>query len=441
MNIKFKVTGKKPYNVIYVRFYKGSHLDISASTELGVKPEHWDYKKHTLKNVASFTNFNLIKRKLLQVEDAIYEAYQKDFVQGAVIDSIWLKRVVFQVFNRETHEANKETQDHDIYFSDWSAKWINEAVGKYVRKNGKLFSEKEENKYLFAVDKIKRYETYSRKRIKFSMLDKNLKLNLKTFLCDKEFFATNTVTEILNRISFLHKRALNADIKVNKDWDELPNNVNSDFEEDLTFLDNDEIQAFYDVKLKSKALDIARDNFIIGLRSGLRVSDYLVGLHKDHLKSGKIMLETQKTKTKVMIPVHPQVREILMKWNGLPPKIHGNHLGERIKKIAKKAGINQKIFGGVIKKIELWDKTEVRRKVFGEYEKWELIVTHTARRSFATNLYLDGVDNQTIMEVGGWSSEKMMLHYVKKHGDKASKTVAANWGIKEIKPVIFKNVS
>jgi len=45
-------------------------------------------------------------------------------------------------------------------------------------------------------------------------------------------------------------------------------------------------------------------------------------------------------------------------------------------------------------------------------KKFSLIVTHTARRSFATNLYLAGIPSITIMKITGHKTEKNFLRYI-----------------------------
>ena len=47
------------------------------------------------------------------------------------------------------------------------------------------------------------------------------------------------------------------------------------------------------------------------------------------------------------------------------------------------------------------------------FPKYELITTHTARRSFATNLYLADVPSISIMKITGHRTEKSFLKYIK----------------------------
>jgi predicted metal-dependent RNase len=46
-------------------------------------------------------------------------------------------------------------------------------------------------------------------------------------------------------------------------------------------------------------------------------------------------------------------------------------------------------------------------------EKWELISTHTARRSGCTNMFLAGIEVPVIMSFSGHSTEKSFKKYIK----------------------------
>jgi len=58
-------------------------------------------------------------------------------------------------------------------------------------------------------------------------------------------------------------------------------------------------------------------------------------------------------------------------------------------------------------------RTEADKEVERVYEKWELVCTHTARRSAATNMLLSGIKASDIMILGNWSSEKSFWKYMR----------------------------
>jgi len=169
------------------------------------------------------------------------------------------------------------------------------------------------------------------------------------------------------------------------------------------------------VHLKHDYLDNSRDWFIIGLRTGFRISDFLRLTQKD-LVDGFIEKQTEKTGFPVIIPLHDQVKAILDKRNGLfPRKISDQRFNEYIKIIAEEAGLTQYIEGAKITEVKIiksGKEEKIHRKQFKKYPKYELVTSHICRRSFATNLY-GKIDTLTIMKITGHQTEKQFLDYIK----------------------------
>lgn len=433
MTVRFylKKGDKREFQNIMARVYEGSIIDSHASTGVPVKPEHWDNKIQNVKNVAGFQDYNLITGKLLEVKTAIYHSYKKDFVSGVEINSEWLRGVMYSVFGRPDFEIAKKFDETQIYFYDWAINWIDGAVGEFVKKNGSLFDEEDKKRYSAPLKGFALFQEHTKKRYKFSELTKKVKVQYRDFLHESLLYTRNTTTSTLNKMDFVVRRCQESDRadKVLLQWIYLSNTVSEDSAqtlEDAVFLNEKEINGIYSVKCETEQLEANRDYFIIGLRTGLRFSDYFVNLNLDMIKKGFIHLKTTKTKEEVKISLHPQVREIIYKWKGLPPKLSTNHDFNRdIRSVCEKAGINQTLFGGVsMKGVKLFDGKKAARKVYDHYPKHELVSSHTARRSFATNLKLLGFKDETIMELGGWKSKAQMLHYVKMSGNDASNELA-----------------
>lgn len=144
---------------------------------------------------------------------------------------------------------------------------------------------------------------------------------------------------------------------------------------------------------------IARDLFIIGCHTGMRFSDYS-RLSMDDISDGVIHFITQKCNTPVDIPAHPRVLEILKKYGGTVPEITPQKFNLYIKQVCKEAGLNESITlrkGG----------EQVRN------EKWELISSHTARRTGLTNMYKAGIPTYRCMMISGHKTEKVFLTYLR----------------------------
>jgi integrase len=61
----------------------------------------------------------------------------------------------------------------------------------------------------------------------------------------------------------------------------------------------------------------------------------------------------------------------------------------------------------------------------------KLITTHTARRSFASNLYPDGLAASTIMKITGHRTEKAFMRYIKITPNENAKFLQLHWKKKE----------
>jgi integrase len=193
-------------------------------------------------------------------------------------------------------------------------------------------------------------------------------------------------------------------------------------ETDSIFLDEEELKTIHDhsfddsstivlnngVKLTGNKLERAKDIFLISSFTDLRIGD-AKRLRKENIITikGKQYLQilSRKTTKPLSIPIHPTVLEILEKRKGeFPEKMPDQHINYALKKIGKIVDMDEE----VDKKV-----TKGGRSLTEEFKKYELICTHTGRRSFCTNAYRAGVVAQDIMTISGHSTERSFMLYLK----------------------------
>ncbi len=182
---------------------------------------------------------------------------------------------------------------------------------------------------------------------------------------------------------------------------------------DNIYLNEEELHRIADVELKSPHLDKVRDQFLLMAWTGCRYSD-LHKLDKKHLTSDLkyFKIVQQKTGTKVTIPVLPETRRILEKYNYIVPKeITNQKFNEYLKEVALLAELCEDV---TITTTELVDAANKKAdKVEHHYKQWEVVTAHTARRSFATNMYKRNFPTLMIMKITGHKTEKAFLKYIK----------------------------
>ena len=93
----------------------------------------------------------------------------------------------------------------------------------------------------------------------------------------------------------------------------------------------------------------------------------------------------------------------------------------KIKKICRKAGIIQEVF---IK------KSSKGRQLTIKLKKYELVSSHTGRRSFATNAYLAEIPTLDIMAITGHRTEKSFLKYIKVSKSQFAEKIEAKMNLK-----------
>jgi integrase len=152
-------------------------------------------------------------------------------------------------------------------------------------------------------------------------------------------------------------------------------------------------------------LEKVRDLFLIGCYTGLRFSD-LSKLNKDNITNDNtINITTQKTNQKVVVPIHPITKQIFEKYNyQLPREISNQKFNEYLKDVAKIAGIKEPV---------TTESTKGGFKVSETTQKYNLVTSHTARRSFATNAFLMDMPSISIMKITGHKTESAFMRYIK----------------------------
>lgn len=178
---------------------------------------------------------------------------------------------------------------------------------------------------------------------------------------------------------------------------------------DAVYLTPEEINQVEEIKL-SGSLARARDMFLIGLYCGQRFSDWMKITPSRIQQTGTVQTITitqQKTKSRAVVIVTPKIRAIWDRNGAGLPAITNQAFNRAIKEVARLAGISEQI-----------QITEYRMQ--GErvatYEKWELVSSHTARRSFATNAAIAGIPLQEIMKFTGHKTVSTLLIYLRNTG-------------------------
>lgn len=169
---------------------------------------------------------------------------------------------------------------------------------------------------------------------------------------------------------------------------------------DSIYLTRDEIDLIVQYTPETDMERIVKAKFLVGCYTGLRISDYNT-IRRDSINGDYLEVITTKTKQKVIIPMNRIVREYIVDCFD---SVSDQELNRTLKTICQNSGLVQ----FVTVRENIGGKT-VRR----QYPKWQLVSSHTARRSFATNAYLAGVPVLSIMKLTGHTTQNSFMRYIR----------------------------
>ncbi len=366
---------------------KKQYLPCKYYIDESIEPEFWDNgRAKRTKQFPSHVDFNI---RLNQIEELALTTLRQIQNKGCAINNDILKIEFDKAFKKGKDFTSDKTTDL-IAFAEYFAK-------NSKKKPATLIN------YRQAIDNLKEYEKISKKRIKLLEANFNFYQSFLEFLVDKNYAPNSVGTRIKNLRVFLNAAFL-QNIPVCPDY-----RIDLGFEkpqEDVSnvYLTEAELQQMYWLDLSDKMMRNTRDLFLIGAYTGFRCSDLSTLDMKHFCPDNTIKKRTLKTNQDVVIPVHPMVREILNRRNFDIPKVSIQTFNELIKEVARLAGITTLFTYTKTKGNEIETLTE---------PKWKKVSSHTARRSFATNAYLQNIPPIAIMKMTGHKSESSFLKYIK----------------------------
>jgi len=314
--LNYLVKGKKNFSNILIRFKNGRKFDYTVSSELKVEPKNWSQAKQKVKNTAADKTKDAINNHLEDLKKYVIDNFNLENATGVYIDKQWLNKKVSLYFNRPLNETVLD----EVYFIPFIENFITEAPTRIIKGTNKPVSSSTITKYNSTQKKLEAFEKHYQTKIKFTDLDLSFHKDFLKFMSTVEKIGNNTIGKYISTIKAFAREALLQGLPVHKDINHPNFFVPTEKTEDI-YLKDVEINQIYKHNFKNdERLENARDLFIIGLRTGLRVSDFL-RLKQTNIKNDFIEIETQKTGQEVVIPMHWQVKKILEKRKGFPSKL------------------------------------------------------------------------------------------------------------------------
>ncbi|MEQ3501161.1 tyrosine-type recombinase/integrase [Tenacibaculum sp. SSH1-16] len=386
-----------------------------------IEPENWDsnIRLPVKKRGNSGTKLHKITTQLMRYDDFLMKLIDHCEINNKIVTREFLKNEF------DKHFKNKKSIENHrhIYLTDFIDDFIEKAPTLTNRITKRKYDNVKIKHYKKSYNRLIEFEKHSKKRLEIE----NVKLpdydKLVDFLTITKKYSINTAGDHIKNLKVFLNKAKEYNYNIHHDITKFTTLTEKT---KAVYLNEEEIQILLEHDFSDNLrLQNCRDLAIIGLWTGLRVSDFL-NLPDIDPKNDFIEVQPKKTaKTsgiKVVIPLHHQIKEVINK-RGMPHRISDVKFNKYIKEICKIVGFDEEIEGSLKVKNDSGDW----RKQSGLYPKHKLISSHTCRRSFATNLYKMNFPTLSIMQITGHTTEKSFLTYIKVTPEEHAQKLLRYW--------------
>lgn len=386
--LKRRGSGPHP---IYIALYQGNTTEL-IYTGHRLKISEWSEKDRAPKNHNSDESKVIEKVKtavkkivsMLELEDRIITPFS---VKVRYMEDLATKQL-------QAAHADKKGKMERVTLIKLADRWTEQELFRFRKSSQKVI--KENIKLFTAYLKSVGYATLERKGLSQAIIS-----GYERYLLEKRKLADNTHGTAMKQLRWFLKW-LDFDVsKIKLRSSKKP----------IISLSLTEMQKLEAVDVSfDKAYQKAKDIFLLGCYTGLRISD-LRRLNADNTKGGVIRINLMKNDVDVRIPIIKAAGLILAKYGNRSPRTSRRNVNESIKTICEKAGINEKI---------VIDYTRGGQKLSKTIAKYKVITSHVAGKTFITLAPKQwGLSPSEIAAIVGKDVNTLLRHYFGDQGDEA----------------------
>lgn len=382
---------------IIMLFYSFGNFRFKYSTSYSVCLNDWDYTKQRIRNKISIINRNEINDYLDDLETALKrEVSYLDSNQLPITKEV-LKSSLDKFLNKNVPQV-EETKEN---FHSYCDLFFERKKGSV--KDVTLRSYKQTKKL------IERYDKAMSTKTDFDTITLSFYYDFIGFL-EEDDKSLNTIGKHIKNLKTILNSASDDGHNINRAY--KSSQFKSETEQTTAiYLTKKELKIIHNLNLSLyKDLELARDIFLIGCYTGQRISDYN-GLDYKNIftRDGVRFIKIKQQKVKnveVDCPVTVDIWDIMKsRYDGkFPKRMNEQYINNYIKQVAQMAGIDEKV---------KCTRTRGGKEVVEWLPKYNLVGTHTARRSFCTNLFKDGISIDYIMHFSGHKGAKEFYKYIR----------------------------
>lgn len=420
--VNFRLRSKSNKNVsikIYLSLGRGNVIELN--TGFTINPKDWS--KDTDRPKQNNAENKLIFNNLKKLDSFIFENLNKDLGKGVIIDTYWLEAKIKECFDRVEKVDTGLVINHTQYIID------NANTRKVIGRNKLGLSLSRVKSYNTFKNLFDVYQTVIKKQVHFLDINKTFVDKFTNWLVNTKGYSMNYAGKQIDNLKTVCLDAEKLDIPTNPFINQIQGFSENDEDRFIQTLSFVELEQIRTAEITKPELLNARNWLLIGCEIGQRQSDLMnITTENIRYKGGNMYLDIiqQKTNKNVTIGIiAPHVKDILE--NDFPHKISSQKLNTYIKKVCEIAKINEIVEGRklivtktgkrILNNKGKYIDESINRKKLDFYKKYELITSHSFRRSFATNYYKK-IPTAVLIGITGHSKESLFLSYINQREDK-----------------------
>lgn len=429
-------------------FYQGARFVYG--TGLSINTKLWDSNtmrpikdgkiiKEIGGNSQIKTELENISNRLQNIETLVKEFFSDKLLRKEEINLDDLRELLSKRFE------TKISKQLSVKPSEPSIPLIRDVIKQFIidisdghktTRNGNEYNYRTLQQYLALLTFFDGFETWSKRKYTVLDISPTFRDNLVNY-CNISGYKTNQTGKIIQQLkavmnNFVFK-AFDYDFNLNenqlikiqmmlKRMDKPQEAVTS------VVLTESELDKLYNFEFKKSYQNRARDLFLVACYTGLRYSDFS-RLGREHIKKGFLQITNKKTGKFVEIPIRSELHSIMIKYDYKIPVISSQKLGDYAKEICEIAGIDELI--------------EIRETRGGQTTittkpKYEMISTHTGRRTALTQMINNGMSVADCMNISGHLTMSSFQKYIRpdnKLSERASKNPFFARRVKKLKVI------
>lgn len=371
---------------------------------VNTKPEQWKDKRMRIRTNYKTEEYNF-HVEYNQILDDLEERI-RDIERYALLNKIELTK---EFILDKLEQKQKINVEHDFF----------DTFNEFIETNRTVSSPNTTKGRITILNFLKDFAEHRGTQIILDNINNQFYEELREYAFQEKGVRNNYFSKIVSIIKRFMSWAEERNYHANMQYSKFKA---SEEEIEVIFLNTEELMTLYNFNFKSERLSKVRDFYCFGCFTGLRFSD-IQNLKASNIYEDYIKLNIKKTKqTDHVIPLNKFSQGILDKYKGTPfepvPSISSQKLNKYIKECCKEIGLDASV---------TITRYVGSQRIDTTLPKYELITSHTARKTFATVSLILGMTERFVKSVTGHKRDASFNRYVKIAEQEVKKQMENTW--------------